>query len=230
MRPQFSRLDKQARAYRADGIPAFFVAPDAKEKQELMQEPECVEADQSGLLQADQLESEVEYICCGADFCRKLPQFGRFYLHASAVVLNGYGYLFSAPSGTGKSTHTSLWLKEFPGSFLLNDDKPVIWAKEDGVTVWGSPFSGKTDLQVNRGVPLKGICFLKRGTENKIRRLREDEALAALLDNSYRPPGGALMNQLLDLFDLVIQQTGMFEMTCTPDIEAARVSHAEMSG
>ena len=160
MTPQFPRLAEQAKNYCADGIPAFQVAANPREWQAILRQKEK-EAETA------RMQEYAEYICCSADFCRKLPEHGRFYLHASAVVLDGRGYLFSAPSGTGKSTHTSLWLREFPGSFLLNDDKPVIWPQKDGITVWGSPFSGKTNLQVNQGVPLQGICFLKRGKHSK---------------------------------------------------------------
>ena len=222
MTPQFPRLAEQAKNYCADGIPAFQVAANPREWQAILRQKEK-EAETA------RMQEYAEYICCSADFCRKLPEHGRFYLHASAVVLDGRGYLFSAPSGTGKSTHTSLWLREFPGSFILNDDKPVIWPQKDGITVWGSPFSGKTNLQVNQGVPLQGICFLKRGKQDTIRRLCEEEALAALLDNTYRPPGTEPMNRLLDMLEMVIRRTGMFELECTPNTGAARLSREEMS-
>ena len=72
-------------------------------------------------------------------------------LHSSCVVYEDKAYLFSAPCGTGKSTHTQIWLKRFPGAYILNDDKPAIRIMEDGVYAFGTPFSGKTDLNVNKG-------------------------------------------------------------------------------
>lgn len=215
MTPHFPRLIRQSQAYRSVGDPAFNVAPNANEQEELLKCKETQEA--------------AEYTCCSADFCRKLPDYGRFFLHASAVVLDHRGYLFSAPSGTGKSTHTALWLQEFPGSFLLNDDKPVIWPQKNQITVWGTPFSGKSDKQVNMGVPLQAICFLKRGSENHISQLNEEEALAELLNNTCRPANIGQMNALLDMLEMVVSQIGIFRLECTPSPEAARLAQAAMS-
>ena len=154
MEPKYGRLARQSASYASSGAPTLQVKPNpVDEAQAVMENPS---------------EEEREYICCGAAFCRGIIGHGRFFLHASAVVYEGAAYLFSAPSGTGKSTHTALWRELFPNSYILNDDKPVIWPEKERITVWGTPFSGRTDLQVNRGVPLKGICFLKQDTENQM--------------------------------------------------------------
>ena len=173
---------------------------------------------------------EQEYICCGAAFCRELIGHGRFFLHASAVVYEDAAYLFSAPSGTGKSTHTALWRELFPGSYILNDDKPVLQPGPEGVTVWGTPFAGKTDLQVNRGVPLKGICFLKQDTENHIRPVTDTEALSLLLNNTWRPKNSHDMALLLDMVEQVMMRTNVYELFCTTESEAAKLSYRMMKG
>ena len=173
MEPKYGRLARQSAAYRSSGESVLAVRPDPYDEA-------CVVMERPS-------EEEREYICCSAAFCRGIVRHGRFFLHASAVVCEGEAYLFSAPSGTGKSTHTALWCRLFPESYILNDDKPVIQPEMEKITVWGTPFAGKTDLQVNRGIPLKGICFLRQGTENQIRRVTEDEALALILNNTWRP-------------------------------------------
>ena len=155
MEPRFGRLTRQCQAYLSSGKPVMTVKPDP------------VDEVRAGMDRYP--EEEREYICCSAAFCRGIIGQGRFFLHASAVVYEGAAYLFSGPSGTGKSTHTALWRELFPQSYILNDDKPVIWPEKGKISAWGTPFSGRTDLQVNRGVPVKGICFLKQDNNRRHR-------------------------------------------------------------
>lgn len=216
MEPKFGRLIRQSEAYKSSGKPVMTVTSDAN--------------DEAYTALDNRTDEEREYICLSAAFCRNIIQYGRFFLHASAVVYNGEAYLFSAPSGMGKSTHTAMWLKQFPGSYILNDDKPVIYPEKDRITVWGTPFSGKTDLQVNQGVPLKAICFLKQGDENSISRISEDRAIALTLNNTYRPKSGEDMNYLLDMVEQVVARVNMFEMSCTGETEAAEMSYRAMKG
>ena len=216
MNPKYERLMRQSVSYESSGAPVIRIAPDPN--------------DESRVVMKRPSEEEREYICCSAAFCRSLLPYGRFFLHASAVVCEGEAYLFSAPSGTGKSTHTAFWRQMFPESYILNDDKPIIQSQEGRITVWGSPFAGKTNLQVNREVPLKGICFLKQGSVNRIRKVTEEEALALLLRNTWRPHGNDRMNQLLDTMEQVVTQVDMYEMSCTREMEAARLSYSVMKG
>lgn len=216
MEPKFSRLTKQCESYISSGEPVITVKPDPR--------------DEARTEMISSSEEEREYICCSAAFCRGILGQGRFFLHASAVVSEGEAYLFSGPSGTGKSTHTALWRTLLPESYILNDDKPVIWPEQERITAWGTPFSGKTDLQVNRGVPLKGICFLKQGDENRIRPLAASEALARMLNNTWRPRDSRSMEQLLDLLEQVVSRVRLYEMCCTNDPEAAKLAYTVMKG
>ena len=216
MEPKFGRLIRQSEAYKSSGTPVISVKPDL--------------GDKAYTALSMHTDEEREYIYCSAAFCRAIIRYARFFLHASAVVYEGQAYLFSAPSGMGKSTLTSLWLKCFPGSYILNDDKPVICPENERITVWGTPFSGKTDLQMNRGVPLKAICFLKQGSENSICRITEDKALALALNNTYRPRNGDGMNLLLDMLEQVVGRVSTYEMSCTGEPEAAELSYRVMKG
>ncbi len=171
----------------------------------------------------------LEYMLTGGAFYKILIQYQGMMLHASAVEWNEKAYLFSAPSGTGKSTHTSLWLKEFPGSAILNDDKPALRLEEGAVFVYGTPWSGKTDLNLNHRVPLGGICFLERGKENHIRRLSTGEAVALMLDQTVRPSGREPMTELLNVLDGILRFIPVYVMQCNMEPEAAHVSHRAMT-
>ena len=126
---------------------------------------------------------DCEYLCTGGSFYRQLVKFDGMMLHSSAVVMDGYAYLFSAPCGTGKSTHTSLWRKTFGEDrvLMLNDDKPALRLEDGRWYAYGTPWSGKHGLATNICVPLKGICILERGTENQIRQISAREALPMLM-------------------------------------------------
>lgn len=172
---------------------------------------------------------DCEYIWAGSEFYEILPDFGAMLLHSSAIVYNDEAFLFSAPSGTGKSTHTQLWLKRFEGSYILNDDKPAIRLTENGIYVYGTPFSGKTDLNVNKGVPLKGICMLERGTENRIEKVSPDEALFGLLNQTIRPLSEERMDKLLTILDKLIINIPVYRLYCNMELEAAEVSYKGMT-
>ena len=214
MTPGYGRLMRQSESYRSSGVPVMHIKPDPRDEARVVMERPS--------------EEEREYICCSAAFCREIVRHERFFLHASAVVYEGEAYLFSGPSGTGKSTHTALWRELFPGSYILNDDKPVIWPGKGQITVWGTPFAGKTNLQVNRGVPLKAVCFLRQGSDNEIHPLAEDAALAWLMENTWRPGENDRMNALLDMLEKVVTEIPVYEMCCTRDVTAADLSYRVM--
>ena len=172
---------------------------------------------------------DCEYIWYGSEFYEFLPLMDGMLLHSSAVVYNDEGFLFSAPSGTGKSTHTQLWLKRFKGAYILNDDKPAIKLTDKGVYIYGTPFSGKTDLNVNRKVPLKGICMLERGEENHIERASTEEALFGILNQTIRPENEDRMDKLLTVLDKIIKNVPVYKLTCNMELEAAEVSYNGMS-
>lgn len=177
---------------------------------------------------------DCEYISTGGSFYRQLLRFEGMMLHASAVVVDGKAYLFSADSGTGKSTHTGLWLKCFgEKAYLLNDDKPAL-RRVDGVWyAYGTPWSGKHDLSRNIRAELGGICCLERGEKNVIGPLAGTEAIFKLLSQTVRPAGQAgpeLRGRVLELLDLLIREAPLWKMACNMDPEAAMVAYEAMAG
>lgn len=163
-------------------------------------------------------------------FYTQLLEHGGFMLHSSAVAVDGRAYLFSAPSGTGKSTHTRLWREVFgERAIIINDDKPALRIINGEVIAYGTPWSGKSDLNENMGVPVGGICVLERSEVNFIEPLDEAAAVFAILNQTLRPKGERLMSSLLGLLDEVIGRTPVWRMGCNISPEAARMAYEAMS-
>ena len=181
--------------------------------------------------QPDLTNDDCEIIYTAEGFYYSLLYFGGFMLHSSAVVMDGEAYLFSAPSGTGKSTHTQLWLECFGSQAqILNDDKPAIMVRSSGITACGTPWSGKSDLNENLCVPLRGICVLERSPENFIEPLPPERSVFALLNQTLRPSDSERMTKLLDLLDEVTRNIPVWRMGCNISKEAAEMSYHAMSG
>ena len=171
--------------------------------------------------------AESEYLYSGVYFYEQLARFEGLMLHASAVELDGLCYLFSAPSGTGKSTHSHIWLRVFPGARIINDDKPAIRRVNGRFMAYGTPWSGKTDESVNVGVPIAGVCFLGRG-ENAIRRLTPSEAFPLFMDQTVRPYDKSLMLPMLQTLDTLLREVPFYQMTCDMTDDAAHMSRSAM--
>ena len=173
-----------------------------------------------------------EYMGMGTQFYKALLSKEGMMLHASAVAVDGSAYLFSAPCGTGKSTHTQQWQKLFgeERAVIINDDKPAM-RKVDGVyKAYGTPFSGKHDISVNTGYPIKGICFISRGETNSIERLTVQRALAPLFDQTIRPAENDKMDLLCDRVDDILKCVPMYHLICNISTDAAELSYKTMSG
>lgn len=175
-------------------------------------------------------DEDCEYLVTGSSFYRQLLNFDGMLLHASAVVRDGKAYLFSAPCGTGKSTHTALWRRVFPDAVILNDDKPALRREDGRWYAYGTPWSGKTAQNLNMKAELAGICLLRRGEENVIRPVGGAGVVHDLLEQTVRPRNPQLMGNLLGLLDKLLTEVPVWEMECNMDPEAARISYGAMQG
>ena len=151
-------------------------------------------------------------------------------LHGSAVAVNGQGYLFSAKSGTGKSTHVRFW-QQLLGqeALIINDDKPFFRITPTEILVCGSPWNGKHGLDTNITVPLKGICFLRRGSENRIWKPDVQDARTLLRANGCPPLDPVKQARYFSLLDTLAARTALWSMECTKDPLAARIAYEAMS-
>lgn len=170
------------------------------------------------------------YMDSGWIFYSKLMKLGGMMLHSSAIEFGGKAYLFSGPSGMGKSTHTRLWQQAFPDAKVFNDDKPAL-RKIDGVWyAYGTPWCGKDGININMKVPVAGICFLRRGEENKIRRLSPIEGAAAVITQTLRRFGSAeALGVMTNIVDELVSDIPIYELACLPDVSAALLSHRTMT-
>ena len=175
-------------------------------------------------------DEDCEYLVTGGSFYRQLLNFDGMMLHSSAVVREGKAYLFTAACGTGKSTHTRLWLENFPDTYILNDDKPALRLEDGKFYAYGTPWSGKTAQNQNIRVELGGICVLRRGTNNKIVPYTGRAALHDILEQTVRPRDPVMMGKLLELLDILMQTVPVWRLECTMEPEAALVSYNAMKG
>lgn len=170
------------------------------------------------------------YMDSGWLFYVELVRLGGMMLHASAIELDGRAYLFSGPSGMGKSTHTGLWQQLFPDARNFNDDKPALRQIEGVWYAYGTPWSGKHGININLKAPIAGICFLRKGKENTIRRLPKREATAAILSQTINSfANHYALSLFVDVVDRLVGKVPVYELICRPDPEAAILSHEVMS-
>lgn len=177
------------------------------------------------------LQSELEHTNSCRQFYTELLRFDGMMLHSSCVVVDGYAYLFTATSGTGKSTHTKLWLERFGDrAYILNDDKPAL-RFEDGVWyAYGTPWSGKHDISRNVRVPVAGIAVLERGTDNEIAPFSGQEAISFIMNQIVRPKQLHYRVYVLEIMDKLMRFVPLWKLKCNMDPEAADVSYNAMQG
>lgn len=161
--------------------------------------------------------------------CEELPLHNVFLFHGSALSLDGEAYLFTAKSGTGKSTHSSLWRKVFKERVtMVNDDKPLIKITKKGAFVCGTPWRGKHSLGENIIVPLKAICYIKRAENNNIVKVTTSQILTLLLQQTYRPNNVKSLEKVLWLISKLTKLVNFYFLDCNMDTEAAIVSYNGM--
>lgn len=197
----------------------------------------------AGELHASEDFSEAELMLCGKDdhfalnnslmllFAFSSAHKGLLEMHSSVVMNGGKGYLFLGKSGTGKSTHSSLWLKHIPGSELLNDDNPILRLMPDGTArVYGSPWSGKTPCYKAQDVPVGAVVRIRQAPFNRIERLSRIQAYASLMSSAsgFRP-----LQQLAEGWHRTLEglcaTVPCYTLDCLPDEEAARVCHSAVT-
>ena len=146
-------------------------------------------------------------------------------IHASTIKYDGKGYLFLGKSGTGKSTHSHLWIEHIEGSELLNDDNPILRIVDGNVYVYGSPWSGKTNCYRNIRIPVGGIVRLHQATFNRISLLSCIKAYAALLPScSCMKWNHEMAETIHSTISKVIERVPIYSLECLPNREAALLS------
>ncbi|MBQ7365246.1 MAG: hypothetical protein IJW46_06580 [Clostridia bacterium] len=170
-----------------------------------------------------------EYLAIYRYIATKILDYDGFLMHGSAIGKDGRAYLFCAPSGTGKSTHTRLWREAFPDCIMVNDDKPIIRKSAGEFFACGTPWSGKHDLDTNISLPLKGIVILARGEVNRIERVRPEAVLGLLFNQIYRPSSNEAYLATIDLVSEMLGKVPVYKLWCNMEQEAAILAEKTLS-
>lgn len=171
---------------------------------------------------------EHEYMWTCEAFYNELLKYGGMMLHSSCVEKDGFAYLFSARSGTGKSTHTHLWLKNLDNTRIINDDKPALLRENDMWYACGTPFSGKTDENLNVKVPVRAIVFLHRSEKNTVKKIAPAMAVNLLLEQTINPKNKDLAITMLETLDLLLREVPCFSLGCNMESDAATTAYEEI--
>ncbi len=214
--------------YRASGEPDFSVETTAADVA-FERERSAREDEKEGVSARQFSEGYLETLAVYRRIAERMPDYDAVLFHGSCVAADGAGYLFTAKSGTGKSTHARLW-RELLGerAVMVNDDKPLIRVTDAGAVIYGTPWDGKHRLSENVSVPLKALCILERARENTIRPISVSEAYPLLLQQVYRPMDPAALGKTLALLDRLTASVSLWRLGCNMDIEAARVAYGAM--
>ncbi len=168
-----------------------------------------------------------ESICLYRKICRALPKdFNGFLLHSAVIEYEGSGYAFSAPSGTGKTTHISQWQKRFgDGVHIVNGDKPIVRFVNGEFLAYGTPWCGKEGYNIKTSVPLKALCFIERAKENALRKIEPADALIRIMTQIMLPTELEMMDSFLPLLDKMLTSVPSYVIECNISEEAAQVAY-----
>ncbi len=171
----------------------------------------------------------IEYMSTGSIFYYRLLHFDGFLLHSSCISYNGKAYVFTADSGTGKSTHTSLWKDYIDNVTTVNDDKPAVRLIDGKFYAMGTPWSGKTDQNTDVAVPVSSVALLHRGKVNSIRPATSKESVPFLLRQTMFPSKLENTDLMLELLDKFLKAVPVYCLECDMSEEAVKTSFEAMT-
>ena len=215
-------------AYKTDAAPDFCVKTTEEEirrERELSAEENARE----GISVIEYSDGYLEELAVYRRIAERMPSMDTILFHGSVIAVDGEAYIFTAKSGTGKSTHTRLWRQHFGDrAVMVNDDKPLIRITGDGAIAYGTPYNGKHRLGAPISAPVKAICILERDRTNHIEPISKSDAFMQLIQQTYRPQDGYTMAKTLQLLDRLASSVKLYRLGCNMDPEAAIVSYQGM--
>lgn len=217
------------RDYITDKEPLFTAAPDEEDLQKILtvlRETEEFKRHPNISYSRDFLENNAIHSL----LAEKLLNFNVLLMHGSAVVMDGEAYIFTAKSGTGKSTHTRFWLENFKDrAYIINDDKPMLRIEGGSVTVYGTPWDGKHRLSRNTSAPLKAIIYLTRDEKNHIEPYSKKDAFSVIFSQCYRSENRDSIMKIFELEKELLSSVGLYKLGCNTDPSAAAVAYSGMN-
>lgn len=207
------------RDYTSDASPCFSVRADNATVEKQM-----------GMAEEPITPEYAEALQLYREMAERLPLYGRAVFHGAAIEYHGKAYLFTGPSGIGKTTHIRLW-RQFLGEDvqIINGDKPILRSDECGITVYGSPYSGKEGWHRNTSSPLGGICFLVQGKENAVTVLTQSPAFSRLYRQIYKPRTEEAMVKTVEILRR-LSALPCYELICDISEEAVKASFTALTG
>jgi len=230
IRPQFAYIREYCKEYITEEPEDFCIRTDMSDiKYE--REKSAREDELAGIPTRQFSDEYLETLAVYRKITEKLMDADVILYHGSAVAIDGMGYLFTAKSGTGKSTHTRL-LCEYLGNraVMINDDKPLLTVSENGVVIHGTPWMGKHGIGNNISVTLKAICVVTRAEENHIEKVSPYEIYPMLLQQVYRPASEEAMQKTLKLVDTLMEKVSFYRLGCNMSSDAPKVSYEGLNG
>ncbi len=174
-------------------------------------------------------EGYIESISIYRQIARRILDFDGIVMHACVVEMNGKGYGFSAPSGTGKSTHARLWLNAFGDKArIINGDKPILRVIDGKLYAYGTPWCGKEGYNINTKVSFECICFLSQAKENKIEKIDARTAITRIFTQLLLPDSNDQSDKFFRMLDVIFEKVKFYSLGCNMDIEAAHVAYEGM--
>lgn len=175
------------------------------------------------------------YICEAVAILRVICDYiidkGGFFLHCSCLKYKDEAIIFTAPSGTGKSTHSALWRRHFGDDVvMINDDKPLVREKDGRFYIYGTPWNGKHSIGNNTSAPIRSVVFLSQAPENKAEPISPIDAMALLLQQTVLPSNKAELSKLLDMLGRLVENIPMYRLGCTISDEAVTTIYQEIYG
>ena len=180
-----------------------------------------------GHSQADYTDAYMETLALYRKIAERLAEKNVLLFHGSVIAYREKAYIFTAKSGTGKTTHCRLWLENIPDCHILNGDKPLLLFRSDGVFACGTPWQGKEQYGRNEILPVAAICLLTRDRSNHIEPIRFSEAFPLLL-RQFHKPNGTANAEFMRLFGK-LGAVSLYRLGCNMDKEAAFTAFAGLT-
>ena len=201
--------------------PSFSIEPTQDDLARIRQGLERM-AEQDGSQEQRYDEAFLENNAIHALIAEGLASHNVLLFHGSALCMDGQAYIFTAPSGTGKSTHARLWREAFGNRvWMINDDKPLIRVGNGKATVYGSPWDGKHHLNRNASAPLKAILWLSQGKDNRLEPMKKADAYQMLLQQGYSSREPDSTQRIIALEAELLEAAEFYKMECNMEKEAA---------
>ena len=183
------------------------------------------EAEYENLPRTDFTDSYLETLAVYRKIAVCLLNYDTFLMHGAVVGLRGKAYLFTAPSGVGKTTHAKFWLETFPDAFIINGDKPLLKYKNGKLYAFASPWAGKEGHNRNTALPVYAICALSRGKNTVVTPLTFNQLYPLLVEQTYRPPEKENIEKTMRYIKDLGKSVKFFLLKCNLDKNTAEIAY-----